>query len=619
MSLTVAGGHTPEVIIGETPEAYKEHLKNYLEEILKKLLSAHGIVSVGVSGGSMPQLIVPILFSIEGLNWRRIRLFMIKLRQELQPEMIGLRQARYDLLLLGMGPDGHTASLFPNSRMFKHQEAGVIAVDDSPKPPPKRITLSANAINNAKNVAFLITGEEKAEVLKAVLDGDLRYPAAGVRPISNKLKFIIDKPAASKIQATRKRQFFNKKNAVRFRLLPGGGAAGQSSADGKDVKGRFIPTEQQLEEQHECGVFFDDDYDYMQHLRSAEDKAEMVAMEMEPVPPSNVKVQKMLPPPMPSFLFGGLDSMKSKKEPALDPEVENLLLGGEAEEELEDDFLQLAGGALDSTAFSFREADEYDSAEDEEEYIERLAYRSGARYEYSGFDDDQESEEEDDKVVHRDPVAQRDIDQGFEQFMDHAYGSEQIGGLEHDDPRMQGVLDPNNPRIIKLISRQKGLPEYDPEYAKEDVRKRIRNWKEEDKEETEMVEVDEGASKRLKWDCESFTTQYSNIYNRPTQIREAPGKLSKKALRRLQAAEPADTQMDEDCEMMDDDESVISTVSTLRPKGETPEERRARKAAIKEVQRERRAEKKMNKTAFAEAAQRFKQDKLNAMKYKPMA
>lgn len=130
-----------------------------------------------------------------------------------------------------------------------------------------------------------------------------------------------------------------------------------------------------------------------------------------------------------------------------------------------------------------------------------------------------------------------------------------------------------------------------------------------DKEEMEVVEVDESTRKRMKWDCESFATQYTNCYNHPTLIREPRKGLSKKALKHFDKAveqmDIAEEDEEGEEEEMDDeedgdDESVFSTVSTFRPKGETTEQRNARKKAVKEARKLRRIEKKANKTMFAE-------------------
>lgn len=69
----------------------------------------------------------------------------------------------FDLVMLGMGPDGHVASLFPGFPQLEIEDAIAVAVTDSPKPPPERVSLTFSALNRTKAVWFLVTGEEKAE------------------------------------------------------------------------------------------------------------------------------------------------------------------------------------------------------------------------------------------------------------------------------------------------------------------------------------------------------------------------------------------------------------------------------------------------------------------------
>jgi 6-phosphogluconolactonase len=93
----------------------------------------------------------------------------------------------FDLVLLGMGTDGHTASLFPGSNFLAEKEKWVTAVDGSKGSPPiPRITLTLPVLNQAKNILFLISGNKKGAILKKITDqpeeAKKLYPAAHVNP-----------------------------------------------------------------------------------------------------------------------------------------------------------------------------------------------------------------------------------------------------------------------------------------------------------------------------------------------------------------------------------------------------------------------------------------------------
>jgi 6-phosphogluconolactonase len=76
----------------------------------------------------------------------------------------------FDLILLGCGPDGHTCSLFPGHQLLREEDAWVAPETNSPKPPPKRITLTLPVVTHAVNIAFVATGGGKKEILKQIFD-----------------------------------------------------------------------------------------------------------------------------------------------------------------------------------------------------------------------------------------------------------------------------------------------------------------------------------------------------------------------------------------------------------------------------------------------------------------
>lgn len=101
---------------------------------------------------------------------------------------------KFDLVLLGLGADGHTASLFPGSNLLQEQTRLVAPVPVK-GPNPARVTFTMPVINQARTVAFLVAGADKAASLSAVLAGDTRLPGALVRPLRGELYWFVDFPA----------------------------------------------------------------------------------------------------------------------------------------------------------------------------------------------------------------------------------------------------------------------------------------------------------------------------------------------------------------------------------------------------------------------------------------
>jgi 6-phosphogluconolactonase len=119
---------------------------------------------------------------------------------QLQPGQVPV----FDLILLGMGPDGHTASLFPNTAGLQEKTRLVISnwVD---KLKTNRLTMTLPVLNSARTVAFLASGTDKAQVLRTVLEEDAppeQYPAKLVRP-TGRLIWFVDRAAASQLTSTK--------------------------------------------------------------------------------------------------------------------------------------------------------------------------------------------------------------------------------------------------------------------------------------------------------------------------------------------------------------------------------------------------------------------------------
>jgi 6-phosphogluconolactonase len=105
----------------------------------------------------------------------------------------------FDILMLGVGPDGHVASLFP-SHPALYEERTVVGVRGAPKPPPLRITMTMPALGRADEVWFVASGEEKARAVHLALSGAgvVQVPAAG--PVGrHRTLWLLDRPAASQI------------------------------------------------------------------------------------------------------------------------------------------------------------------------------------------------------------------------------------------------------------------------------------------------------------------------------------------------------------------------------------------------------------------------------------
>ncbi len=134
-----------------------------------------------------------------------------KMKTDLQPDVSAIEYEdilhgyfnnsanSFDLVLLGMGKDGHTLSLFPSSPLLNEQQHWVNAVyaEDQKM---YRITLMPTLVNKSSSIVFLVTGNEKSKVLKAVLQGTPdQYPAQLIQPVNGNLHWFLDDKAAAEL------------------------------------------------------------------------------------------------------------------------------------------------------------------------------------------------------------------------------------------------------------------------------------------------------------------------------------------------------------------------------------------------------------------------------------
>jgi 6-phosphogluconolactonase len=229
-------------------EELSNHFASLFKERIKELLEYKENIFIALSGGTTPSYYLNKLSAPEFsqyINWNRIHFFWVdermvppsnpesnyhaineilfnkilipeenihRIKGEIVPQLEIMRYGNeivnivskkhsnlpeFDWILLGMGVDGHTASIFPNVEL-KEEYQNITAVSKNPDSGQIRITITEAIINNAENVTFIITGKDKAETLFNILKGDKdKYPAGRINPVNGKLEFLIDRDAAS--------------------------------------------------------------------------------------------------------------------------------------------------------------------------------------------------------------------------------------------------------------------------------------------------------------------------------------------------------------------------------------------------------------------------------------
>lgn len=101
-----------------------------------------------------------------------------------------LENVQLDLVIIGVGPDGHVASLFPNE-IYQNEKRKAFAITNSPKPPAERITFSLNVINSADEIWVVASGDSKRDAIEGFMDGDMNLPVSHL----NATRLLVDSAA----------------------------------------------------------------------------------------------------------------------------------------------------------------------------------------------------------------------------------------------------------------------------------------------------------------------------------------------------------------------------------------------------------------------------------------
>jgi 6-phosphogluconolactonase len=239
-----------------TPAATAQAAAQFFLDAAVKAATARGVARIAISGGTTPKAMFTLLADSAGpflkqVPWDKVDLYWVdercvppdntesnyrmtneamlskvplpaervhRMEGELEPEIAaaryestirntfkleGAETPTFDLVLLGMGDDGHTASLFPHTNAL-NEMSHIVVPNHVPQKDVWRITLTWPVINQGREVAFLIEGNGKAQVLHDVFLGPYQpdtYPSQIIRPASGRLLLLLDAAAASKLPA----------------------------------------------------------------------------------------------------------------------------------------------------------------------------------------------------------------------------------------------------------------------------------------------------------------------------------------------------------------------------------------------------------------------------------
>ncbi|WAR23534.1 LTV1-like protein [Mya arenaria] len=438
----------------------------------------------------------------------------------------------------------------------------------------------------------------------------------------------------------RKKKFINKKDAVTFHLVHRSQQdpmlVSTEASQHVLVEGKEKHKENDVEERHEelrkFGVFFDDNYDYMQHLK---DTNEIYQVEMVD---EGVAVEENKSAPRIQLPSSALPSEYEKPvgllntalpirgpRPDWDPDIVEALDDDfdfdNPDNQLDDDFMQIANTTknigeegsdleevsdLDSNMADLSDNDDFDG---DFKYGDQMFMDEETKSRFTNYSMSS-------SVIRRNEGLTL-LDDRFEKVFE-GYDDAEIGALDSED--IDGSLQQGSMMLDSIVQEfeqtqnLKKLSEVVDEGVGGGGGGGDVGSESDTDSDTELVTVE--VRPEEKWDCESILSTYSNLYNHPRLIKEPTKNKPVKLKGKLGLPEDSIASRgltEKDLNMLNQREPM-DKASTYRPKDETAQERANRKKAIKEDRRERRQEKKMNKTAFTKEKIRQEKEMMNLNK-----
>ncbi|XP_034999059.2 protein LTV1 homolog [Hippoglossus stenolepis] len=453
----------------------------------------------------------------------------------------------------------------------------------------------------------------------------------------------------------KKKSFIEKKKAVTFHLVHRSQrdplAADETAPQHVLLPAAKVEAEKRREEQRGFGVFYDDNYNYLQHLKEALGPTELVVTNppntnRRPVPLHGEEEEEeeeegdtdKAPPAtsinLPSSVFasefeeevGLLNKAAPISGPRLDMDPDIVAALDEdfdyedPDNILDDDFMikaNTASAAVDTKGDKDDDEDEWeDTDEDGDCDSEGGSSGDGRGREFLFMDEETKSRFTEysmtSSVMRRNEQLSL-LDDRFEKFYEQ-FDDDEIGAL--DNAELEGFINPDSARLEEVIKDYFKQKQNDFLRPDDLGPKELPVVREEEEEEEEEMETFVVQAPEEKWDCETIISTYSNIYNRPKVIEDPPKsktiRVSSKTgipLDVLPARGLTAKQVERMTMINDSDLPRVSTQP--RSKEESKEERKTRKQGIKEERKERRAEKKANTVAFKEEKVRQQKQMLN--------